>query len=141
MKQFPDVVDLYVKKNFLAEVVKNNALKFGDFKLSSGEQSNYFIDCSKLWNSECLFLIAEYILNIIKPTLSQACGFQVGGPSIGVDPIVGALLTLARSKGYNLYGFLMRKDGNIEGICCPISTLIIDDVATTGKQLHKTISC
>ncbi len=122
--KLPTQYGLANKKSLLIEAIKKNCLQYGDFKLSSGVKSNYFIDISKLWNSEHLRLVADLIFEAMKPF-----PVQVGGPELGAAPIIGALLMQRE-----LSGFIVRKDGRIEGICKPTGTYIIEDVVTTGNQ-------
>ena len=54
---------------------------------------------------------------------------------MGADPLVGSLLTLAAMRGYTMNGFLVRKDGTIEGeIIVGQTAIIIEDVITTGAR-------
>ena len=64
----------------------------------------------------------------------------IGGMSIGADPIIGSVLTVAAERDRPLAGFLIRKESKghgtqryVEGPVQPGSkVLIVDDVITTG---------
>src|SRR6185503_18707163 len=64
----------------------------------------------------------------------------VGGMSIGADPIVAGVVTLAGVRGWPLRGFLVRKEPKghgtnrfLEGPVLPgEEAVILEDVATTG---------
>ncbi|MCH7989477.1 MAG: orotate phosphoribosyltransferase, partial [Planctomycetes bacterium] len=64
----------------------------------------------------------------------------IGGMSIGADPIIGSVLTIAAQRSRSLDGFLVRKEAKehgtqsfVEGPVQPGSkVVIVDDVVTTG---------
>jgi orotate phosphoribosyltransferase len=124
-------------------MVKEHALLFGDFKLSSGQQSSYFIDMSKLTNhGEGLDIITLHLARWVDDADA------VGGPVLGAAPLVGGTLLAHRRQHYNLArplrGFLVRKepkDGEmIEGYLKPgDKVLMVEDVVTTGGQLMRAI--
>ena len=132
----------------LFKLIKINAYKEGKFILSSGKESDYYIDCRKITlTSEGAYLSALLILDIIKDEKIDA----VGGPTMGADPIVGAISVLSLLK-YNkpLKAFLVRKLAKSYGLKRQIegpqlrkgsSVVVIDDVATTGGSLVETVSC
>jgi len=123
------------KKAMLARLVKAHCVQFGDFELSAGGRSNYFIDGSKLWTSDLLYTVADCLLETLLPFPQQ-----VGGPSVGADPLVGAMVLLAKLRGHNLSGFVVKKDGTVEGICeAKQGTVIVEDVVTTGTQTQKAL--
>jgi orotate phosphoribosyltransferase len=67
--------------------------------------------------------------------------------SIGADPIVGGVLTIAAQRGRPLLGFLVRKEAKehgtkrmVEGPVQPGSkVVIVDDVITTGGSSLQAI--
>jgi orotate phosphoribosyltransferase len=71
----------------------------------------------------------------------------VGGMSIGADPIVGGVLTVAAERGRPLVGFLVRKEVKehgtkrmVEGPVQPGSrVVIVEDVITTGGSSLQAI--
>lgn len=128
----------------LLEILKKKSLMFGEFKLSSGLHSNYYIDCRKTTlDPEGLFLAAEIILDMIKDDGADA----IGGPTLGADSIVGAVTSLSFSKNCPVNGFIVRKEpkghgtGNkIEGALGKGSrVVIVEDVVTTGSSIIKAI--
>ena len=92
-------------KNFLLDYLKKYSILKGDFTLSSGEKSSYYIDARLTTLSEdSLGIITDIFYDKI---LEKKLKF-VGGPTIGADPIVGAILNKAYSEGNSLKGFLVR---------------------------------
>ncbi|HHT9124510.1 MAG TPA: orotate phosphoribosyltransferase [Candidatus Brocadiia bacterium] len=129
----------------LLEILKEKSLMFGDFKLSSGLRSNYYIDGKKTTlDPEGLYLIAEIILEMIKDDRADA----IGGPTLGADSIVGAVTSLSFQKNCPVKGFIVRKEakghgtGNkIEGVLEKGSrVVIVEDVVTTGESIIKAIN-
>ena len=131
-------------KNFLLDYLKKNSILKGDFTLSSGEKSNYYIDARiSTLSSESLGIIAEIFYSKIS---GRGIRF-VGGPTIGADPIVGAILNKSYSINENLNGFLVRsgekKHGTkkiIEGPNIENSQVaIVEDVVSTGGSIQSAI--
>lgn len=125
----------------LVELVKKYAVKYGEFTLSSGKKSNYFIDMSKVTNrSDGLRLI---MLSLMQSFLGGSPNIQaVGGPVLGAAPIVGGLVAL--SKDPLLNGFLVRKEEKngeiIEGVLNPgDNVIVVEDVVTTGAQVKRAV--
>jgi orotate phosphoribosyltransferase len=128
----------------LIELFRQHALKFGDFTLASGRKSTYYLDGRLITlHAEGLKLIAEGILDL----LAEFDFAAVGGMSMGADPIVGGVLTIAVQRGRPLLGFLVRKEAKehgtkrmVEGPVQPGSkVVIVDDVITTGGSSLQAI--
>ncbi len=125
----------------LARMLKKEALKKGDFILSSGKKSAYYLDGRIITlTPEGAYLVGLIILGIIKDQGVTA----VGGPTLGADPIVGAVAVLSHLKQVPLKTFIVRKAAKehgtrrqIEGpaLSSADQALLVDDVATTGKAL------
>lgn len=128
-------------KTKLLLLLKKEALKKGSFVLSSGKTSNYYLDGRLITlTPEGAYLVASIILELIKDKDIQA----VGGPTLGADPIVGAIALLCHLQGASLKTFIVRKAAKehgtqrqIEGpqLSKNIRAALIDDVATTGQSL------
>ena len=89
-------------RNRLLYLLQRDAYRRGDFTLSSGEKSNHYIDARiSTLSSESLGIIAE----IFYSKISERGISFVGGPTIGADPIVGAILNKSYSKNkVNMFG-------------------------------------
>jgi orotate phosphoribosyltransferase len=121
----------------LIELFRERALTFGDFTLASGQKSSYYLDGKQITlHSVGLRLVAEGLLDLLDDVEFDA----IGGMSIGADPIIGGVLTVAAERGRSLAGFLVRKEAKghgtqrfVEGPVQPGSkVVIVDDVITTG---------
>lgn len=124
-------------RNALIELIREQALKFGDFTLASGKKASFYLDCRKVTlDSRGAGLIAEGILELLGNQLPQA----IGGMAIGADPITAAVITVAGQRGIRLNGFIVRKEAkshgtgrDVEGPVHPGQTaIIVEDTVTTG---------
>ncbi len=125
----------------LFKILNKDALKKGKFVLSSGKTSNYYLDVRIITLSpEGAYLAASIILEMIKKEGIDA----VGGPTLGADPIVGAIAALSHIKGLAIKTFIVRKSAKEHGrkrqIEGPVlkegsRVILVDDVATTGNSI------
>lgn len=133
--------DLQKLKKQLFDLIKNNAFFKEKITLSSGKQSDYYIDARIITlNSKGAFLCASIVLEMLKNDNVQA----IGGPTIGADPIVGAVAALSHLNNKPIQTFIVRKKAKehgkqrqIEGPLLKPGTkvVLVDDVATTGGSL------
>lgn len=122
-------------------LLEKEALRKGKFVLSSGKTSNYYLDGRIIaLTPEGAYLTASIILEMIK---DRGIG-AVGGPTLGADPIVGAVAVLSYIQGVPLKAFIIRKATKGHGTQRQIEgpelkegskVVLVDDVATTGKSL------
>jgi orotate phosphoribosyltransferase len=133
------------KKARLKEKLFERAIRFGDFTLTSGKKSTYYINGKMATlDSEGVNLVAEVMLDMLEDSDCDA----VGGPTLGADPMVGAIIALAHNRGRKLTGFIVRKESKghgtrslIEGpLDKGMKTVIVEDVATTGGSIIKAIN-
>ena len=124
-------------RDALIKLFHARALKFGDFTLASGKKSKYYLDGKQITlHAQGLRLVCEGLLDLLKDVPCDA----FGGLTIGADPIVGGVLTVAAEQNQSLVGFLVRKEPKghgtqkyIEGPLEPgMKVVVIDDVVTTG---------
>jgi len=128
----------------LKEILLEKAIKFGDFTLASGKKSTYYINGKMATlDSEGLNLTAEIFLDMLDNVECDA----VGGPTLGADPIIGAMLALAHNRGRKLSGLIVRKETKDHGtgklIEGPIEKgmkiAVVEDVTTTGGSAARAI--
>ncbi len=121
----------------LIELIRQQALQFGQFTLASGKQASYYLDCRKVTlDARGAKLIAAGMLELLADDLPDL----VGGMAIGADPITGAILTLAGTRDLPLRGIIVRKESKshgtgkfVEGPFVEGETVVIvEDVVTTG---------
>jgi orotate phosphoribosyltransferase len=128
----------------LQQLIQRQALKFGQFTLASGKQASFYLDCRQVTlDAHGAKLIGEGMLEL----LAEPWPELVGGMVIGADPITGALLTLAGSRGRPLRGIMVRKEPKGHGTGKHVEgpyqageeVVIVEDVVTTGGSSLKAI--
>jgi orotate phosphoribosyltransferase len=111
----------------------------GDFTLSSGAKSNYYIDGRLVTlDGEGALAVAEAILERIGDRKVAA----IGGLTMGADPIAGAVAAISAHQGKPLRAFIVRKDTKkhgtqklVEGPLLPGEpVVIVEDVVSTGAS-------
>lgn len=125
----------------LFTLLEKKALKRGDFVLSSGKKSSYYLDGRLITlTPEGAYLAASIVLALIKDRQIDA----LGGPTLGADPMVGAISALSHIKNIPLKTFIVRKAAKVHGTSRQVEgpelpkgsrVMLVDDVATTGKAL------
>ncbi|MFA6350330.1 MAG: orotate phosphoribosyltransferase [Candidatus Omnitrophota bacterium] len=133
--------DIKQLKAQLLALLKKEAFKTGDFTLSSGKKSKYYLDGRIITlTPEGAYLTAKIILNMIKGRGIDA----LGGPTMGADPITGAVAALSHIEKIPLKCFIVRKAAKEHGTQRQIEgpelkngtkVILVDDVATSGKSL------
>src|SRR5215469_9485575 len=126
----------------LLRLLAHKSFKLGQFKLSSGGTSDYYIDCrTTTLDAKGARLAGEVFLEEIRQRgwKPQA----IGGLTMGADPIVVAVSVVSGE----LNGFLVRKSEKLHGTGQRIEGLrekgarvvIVDDVCTTGASTVQAI--
>jgi orotate phosphoribosyltransferase len=131
----------------LLSVLARTSFKLGQFKLSSGATSDYYIDCrTTTLDAEGGRLTGHSVLELLEQNNIEA--EAVGGLTMGADPIVSNVATASAWRAQShpnaplLHGFLVRKaekahgtGRRIEGFCRESArVVIVDDVCTTGAS-------
>lgn len=131
----------------LLSLLARTSFRLGQFKLSSGGTSDYYIDCrTTTLHAEGGRLTGHAILDLLEANNIQADA--VGGLTMGADPIVSNVATASAWRALStpgaplLHGFLVRKaekahgtGRRIEGFCREgARVVIVDDVCTTGSS-------
>jgi orotate phosphoribosyltransferase len=126
----------------LLRLLATKSFRLGDFKLSSGGRSDYYIDCrTTTLDARGAQLTGQVFLEEI-----QRRGWNpeaIGGLTMGADPIVVAVAVTSGT----LNGFLVRKaekqhgtGQRVEGFRGKAArVVIVDDVCTTGASTIQAI--
>jgi orotate phosphoribosyltransferase len=141
----------------LLSLLARTSFRLGQFKLSSGTSSDYYIDCrTTTLHAEGGRLTGEAILDLLNENGIEADA--VGGLTLGADPIVSNAATASAHRALTgsapsnpssrlIHGFLVRKaekahgtGRRIEGFCREgAHVVIVDDVCTTGASTINAI--
>src|SRR5579875_818914 len=139
-------------RSALLQLLARNSFKLGQFKLSSGGTSDYYIDCrTTTLHAEGGRLTGLALLDLLheKKLHPQA----VGGLTMGADPIVSNLASASAWHAQQhhgaplIHGFLVRKTEKSHGTGRRLEgfypegceAVIVDDVCTTGASTIQAI--
>jgi orotate phosphoribosyltransferase len=126
----------------LLHVLAEKSFRLGQFRLSSGGTSDYYIDCRiTTLDAQGARLTGEVFWQEI-----QARGWHpqaIGGLTMGADPVVSAVAVVSA----RVHGFLVRKAEKQHGTGQRIEgfrekgarVVIVDDVCTTGASTIQAI--
>ncbi len=126
----------------LLRLLATKSFRLGEFKLSSGGQSDYYIDCrTTTLDARGAQLTGQVFLDEIREHgwRPQA----IGGLTMGADPVVVAVAVISGE----IHGFLVRKAEKQHGTGQRIEgfrekgarVVIVDDVCTTGASTIQAI--
>ena len=105
-------MDTAAQRDRLATLIRERALRYGDFVLRSGARSTFYLDCRQITlDAEGAYLVGSLILDRLRGVRVQA----VGGPAMAAVPIVGAVCALSFAAGRPLAGFVVRKEPKDHG--------------------------
>ena len=117
----------------------NNVVKFGKFILSSGKESDYYVNMKRaITDPQILSKIAEILSEKIDPSGAD----RIAGPALGAIPIVTAvslelsipMLMIRKAKKDYGTSELIEGDLNKDDI-----VIVLEDVTTTGNSLINAI--
>jgi len=126
----------------LLQMLAAKSFRLGEFKLSSGGTSDYYIDCrTTTLDARGAQLVGQVFLDEMRARGWHADA--IGGLTMGADPIVVAVAVLSGT----LHGFLVRKAEKQHGTGQRIEgfqekgarVVIVDDVCTTGGSTVQAI--
>lgn len=123
-------------------MLARKSFRLGEFKLSSGATSDYYIDCrTTTLDGRGAQLVGQVFLDEMRQQGWHADA--IGGLTMGADPIVVAVAVMSGT----LHGFLVRKAEKQHGTGQRIEgfrekgarVVIVDDVCTTGGSTVQAI--
>ena len=126
----------------LVRLLAQKSFRLGEFKLSSGGTSDYYVDC----RTSTLDALGSRLTGEVFLEEIRARGWRpqaVGGLTMGADPIVVAVAVVSGE----ISGFLIRKSGKEHGTGQlsegfrekGARVVIVDDVCTTGASTIQAI--
>jgi orotate phosphoribosyltransferase len=130
----------------LLTLLATNSFRLGEFTLSSGAKSDYYIDCrTTTLHAQGAELTGRVLFDLFHRQGWQAQA--VGGLTMGADPLVVAVAVISAQLGTPIHGFLVRKSEKAHGMGRRIEgfqekgarVVIVDDVCTTGSSTIQAI--
>ena len=142
------VKDLTQMQQRLKELLLQKSYREGRIKLSSGRESDFYIDGKQTTlDAEGAFLCGSLLYGLINRE-GQSIG-GVGGMTLGADPLVTAVSIVSYLEGNPIPAFIVRKEPKshgtenyIEGrenLEAGASVALLEDVVTTGGTLLQVI--
>ncbi|KAM3093010.1 orotate phosphoribosyltransferase [Phormidesmis sp. 146-35] len=137
-------VELTDLRERLLDLFCEVAYREGDFLLSSGQRSTYYINGKQITLHPQGGLATGRILLPLIPSETVA----VAGLTLGADPIVTATSVVAAYEGRSLAALIVRKEAKghgtqayIEGPALPKNSpvVVLEDVVTTGQSAMKAV--
>jgi len=129
-------------KQELVALLAERAFKYSDkpiFKLASGKQSCFYINCRPVTlSAKGMNLVGH----LVYQNLRHSGAIAIGGLTFGADPISVATAFASLNTAFSIDAFSIRKQQKEHGIACWIEgdippqspVVIVDDVATTGAS-------
>jgi orotate phosphoribosyltransferase len=130
----------------LLDLLATNSFRLGEFTLSSGIKSDYYVDCrATTLHAKGAELTGRVFLELFQQREWKPRA--VGGLTLGADPIVVAVAVISAQTGTPVHGFLVRKAEKAHGMGRRIEgfqekgapVVIVDDVCTTGSSTIQAI--
>jgi len=129
----------------LLHLLKERAYKKGKFTLSSGKESEHYVNCKPVTlscegNALLSYLMIEHV---------EEKSVAVGGLTLGADPLVCGIAQKAYYSGKNIDALIVRKNPKgygtkevIEGHKPPKGSIVtvLEDVTTTGGSAMKAVN-
>lgn len=130
----------------LRELLRSRSVRQGDFVLSSGIHSTYYIDA----RTTTMAGLGQLLIGRLGLATLDAAGWSpraVGGLTLGADPVAYALAHAAAREGRELDAFTVRKEAKghgtgrrIEGGLAPgTNVVVVEDVVTSGDSALRAI--
>ncbi|MBW4477974.1 MAG: orotate phosphoribosyltransferase [Tolypothrix brevis GSE-NOS-MK-07-07A] len=136
--------DLNILHQKLLDLFCRLAYQEGDFILSSGQASSYYINGKQVTlNPQGALAIGRILLSRL-PEDTQA----VAGLTLGADPIVTAVSVVSAYENRPIPALIIRKEAKghgtkayIEGPTLPenATVVVLEDVVTTGRSAMKAV--
>jgi orotate phosphoribosyltransferase len=141
---WPATADVSTLRRKLLDLLCQLAYKEGDFVLSSGQPSSYYINGKQVTlHPQGALAIGRILLSLL-PSDTQA----VAGLTLGADPIVTAVSVVSAYENRPIPALIIRKEAKghgtkayIEGPNLPegAKVVVLEDVVTTGQSAMKAV--
>lgn len=133
-------------RKYLKNLLLERSVRLGDFTLSSGAKSSYYIDARQT----TMTAEGQRLTGKIAYTLIEEAGWDVshvGGLTLGADPVAYAIAHHSTGRGRTLAGFTVRKEPKDHGTGQQIEgglptdarVVVVEDAVTTGGSAIRAI--
>ena len=129
----------------LRALIAELAVVHGRVTLASGREADYYVDLRRITlHHHAAPLVGHVLLDLLEEVGLGAGEIDaVGGLTLGADPVAGALLHAAASRGQDLDAFVVRKEGKAHGLQRRIEgpdvagrrVVAVEDTSTTGGSV------
>ena len=136
--------DLTSVRHYLLDLLCQLAYKEGDFVLSSGQKSSYYINGKQVTLHPQGALAIGRLLFSMLPTDTEA----IAGLTLGADPIVTAVSVVSALENRPIPALIIRKEAKGHGTMAYIEgptlsegakVVVLEDVVTTGQSAMKAV--
>lgn len=145
VKTFPwSTAELEEVRDRLLDLFCLGAYREGDFLLSSGQRSSYYINGKQVTlHPQGALAVGRVLLALL-----ESDTVAVAGLTLGADPIVTATSVVAAYEGRSIAALIVRKEAKghgtqayIEGLTLPEGSrvVVLEDVVTTGQSAMKAV--
>ncbi len=133
------------ERDELIQQIKSKAVVHGKVTLSSGKESDYYIDLRRV----TLDAVAAPIIGRVMLDLTAHLEYDaVGGLTLGADPVATAMMHQAGVQGRLLDSFVVRKAEKTHGLQRRIEgpevsgrrVLAVEDTSTTGGSVLTAVA-
>jgi orotate phosphoribosyltransferase len=128
----------------LLDLFCQGAYQEGDFVLTSGQRSTYYINGKLVTlHPQGALMVGRLLLELLTPET-----VAVAGLTLGADPLVTAVSLVGVYEGQTLFPLIIRKEAKghgtrayIEGLALPpgSAVTVLEDVVTTGQSALKAV--
>jgi orotate phosphoribosyltransferase len=131
----------------LRRLLLERSVQRGDFTLTSGRRSSYYIDCRPTtMSAEGLVLIGRMGLAEVRAAGWRPAG--IGGLTMGADPVAYAIAAASLTSDTPVDAFSVRKHTKEHGTGRLIegnfrsgdAVVVVEDVITSGESARKAIT-
>ncbi|HLO51842.1 MAG TPA: orotate phosphoribosyltransferase [Kamptonema sp.] len=136
--------DLQILREQLLDLLCEFAYREGDFVLSSGQRSSYYINCKPVTlHPQGALAVGRLLLSML-PGDTEA----VAGLTLGADPIVSAVSVVSAYENRPIPALIVRKETKGHGTMAYIEgpllregakVVVLEDVVTTGGSAMKAV--
>jgi orotate phosphoribosyltransferase len=138
------MIDLATLKSQLLDLFVTLAYQEGDFTLSSGQKSTYYINGKQVTlHAQGALATGRILFQLLPPDTAA-----VAGLTLGADPIVSAVSIVSALENKSIPALIVRKEAKghgtqayIEGptLAPGAKVVVLEDVVTTGQSAMKAV--